>query len=75
MQNLRPQEVEVPTYPSRPTQLLVFHLLGLGSFMSRILEFMSNVKKAETNKDRSHKNYPKYLEYNIIIHVGIMYKI
>jgi hypothetical protein len=29
----------------------------------------------ETNKVRSHKNYPKYLEYNIIIHVGIMYKI
>jgi hypothetical protein len=29
----------------------------------------------ETNKVRSHKNYPKYLEYNKIIHVGIMYKI
>jgi hypothetical protein len=29
----------------------------------------------ETNKVRSHKNYPKYLEYNIIIHVGIIYKI
>jgi hypothetical protein len=29
----------------------------------------------EMNKVRSHKNYPKYLEYNIIIHVGIMYKI
>jgi hypothetical protein len=28
----------------------------------------------ETNKVRSHKNYPKYLEYNTIIHVGIMYK-
>jgi hypothetical protein len=24
---------------------------------------------------RSHKNYPKYLEYNKVIHVGIMYKI
>jgi hypothetical protein len=24
----------------------------------------------ETNKVRSHKNYPKYLEYNIIIHVN-----
>jgi hypothetical protein len=29
----------------------------------------------ETNKVRSHKNYPKYLEYNKVIHVGIMYKI
>jgi len=29
----------------------------------------------ETNKVHSHKNYPKYLKYNIIIHVGIMYKI
>jgi hypothetical protein len=28
----------------------------------------------ETKKVRSHKNYPKYLEYNTIIHVGIMYK-
>jgi hypothetical protein len=29
----------------------------------------------ETNKVHSHKNYPKYLEYNKVIHVGIMYKI
>ena len=46
MQKLQPWEVEVPTYPSRPTQLLVFHLLGLGFWMYRVLEFMSNVKKA-----------------------------
>jgi hypothetical protein len=25
----------------------------------------------ETNKVRSHKNYPKYLEYNKVIHVGL----
>jgi hypothetical protein len=24
----------------------------------------------ETNKVRSHKNYPKYLEYNKVIHIG-----
>jgi hypothetical protein len=46
MKNLRSREVEVPTYPSRPTQLLVFHLLGLGFWMSRALEFMFYVKKA-----------------------------
>jgi hypothetical protein len=46
MQKLRPQEVEVPTYPSGPTQILAFHLLGLGFWMSSVLEFMSNVKKA-----------------------------
>jgi hypothetical protein len=46
MQKLRPEEVEVPTYPSGPTQLLVFHLLGLGFWMSRVLAFMGNVKKA-----------------------------
>ena len=46
MQNLRPHEVEVPTYPSGPIQLLVFHPLGLGFWIYRVLEFMSNVKKA-----------------------------
>ena len=25
----------------------------------------------ETNKVRSHKNNPKYLEYNKVIHVGL----
>jgi hypothetical protein len=25
----------------------------------------------ETNKVRSHKNYPKYLEYNKVIHIGL----
>jgi hypothetical protein len=35
---------------------------------------MNSERTCETKKVRSHKNYPKYLEYNIIIHVGIMYK-
>jgi hypothetical protein len=26
----------------------------------------------ETNKVRSHKNYPKYLEYNKVIHIGLI---
>jgi hypothetical protein len=39
----------------------------------RVLKDKTPVE-AETNKVCSHKNYPKYLEYNIIIHVGIMYK-
>jgi hypothetical protein len=42
MQKLRPREVEVPTYPYEPTQLLAFHLLGLGFLMSRVMEFMSD---------------------------------
>jgi hypothetical protein len=46
MQKLLPREVEVPTYPKGATELLVFHLLGLGFWMSTILEFMSNVKNA-----------------------------
>jgi hypothetical protein len=25
----------------------------------------------ETNEVRSHKNYPKYLEYNKVIHIGL----
>ena len=25
----------------------------------------------ETNKVRSHKNYPKYLAYNKVIHIGL----
>ena len=31
--------------PIRPTWLLAFHLLGLGFWMSRVLSFMSNIKK------------------------------
>jgi hypothetical protein len=46
MQNLRPWEVEVPNYPSRPTYLLVFHLLGLGFWSSRVLAFTINVKNS-----------------------------
>jgi hypothetical protein len=46
MQKLQPREVEVPTYPLGPTYHSTFHLLGLGFWMYRVFEFMSNVKNA-----------------------------
>jgi hypothetical protein len=46
MQKLRPREVDVSTTPSRPTNLLAFHLSGLGFWMFRVFSFMLYVKKA-----------------------------
>jgi hypothetical protein len=38
MQNLRPREVDVSTTPIRPTNLLAFHLPGLGFWILLILK-------------------------------------
>ena len=45
----------------------ILKILECGQRPDRNLALIPN----ETNKVRSHKNYPKYLEYNKIIHIGL----
>ena len=45
MQKLRPQGVYVPTNPIRETNLLVFHLLGLGFLMFMVSSLFFYFKK------------------------------
>jgi hypothetical protein len=46
MQKFTPGKLMYQLPPSGPTNLLVFHLLGLGFWMFRVFSFMLYVKKA-----------------------------
>jgi hypothetical protein len=46
---------------------IILKILRCGQGPDQNLALIPN----ETNKVRSHKNYPKYLEYNKVIHIGL----
>jgi hypothetical protein len=58
-----------------PSSLSNPSMTSLSKCPSSKVQGVASEEENETNKVCSHKNYPKYLEYNKVIHVGIMYKI